>query len=387
MKKIGLIAIFLFTIYSCGNSEDSVEDLIEEGDLSEIRAKKKELSAQQSAISAGIAKLDAALERLDGKKQLTLVRTRRVSDTVFKHYVELPGDVETDQNVIVYPEFPGVLTQVLVREGERVQKGQVLARIDDNGLSSQLAQLETQAALAKTTFERQERLWKQKIGSEIQYLEAKTNFEAIQSSVNQLRSQLSKTVVRAPFSGVIDEAFVEQGEVVAPGQSRLFRIINLDDMYISAAVPESYLGKVKKGTQVMVQISAIGLEFESEVRQVGNFINPNNRTFEIKVAVPENKEQVKPNLIATVKLNDYTSEGAIIIPQGVVQQNSAGENVAFVLNPQSDSTGVAEKRIIKTGYTYGDQMEVIEGVEAGEILITEGAKNVRDGQQVKILKQ
>lgn len=385
MKKISLLIFSLFALASCGNSGQSVEDIIEEGDLSEIRAKKAELSKQQSDLSSKIADLDAAIQKLDKKTQFALVRTQKVEDTLFKHYVEIPGDVETDENITIYPEFSGVLLDVLVEEGDRVKKGQVLARIDDGGLSSQLAQLETQAALAKTTFERQKRLWEQNIGSEIQFLEAKANYEAVQNSVNQLQSQLAKTVVRAPFSGVIDETFSEQGEVVAPGQSRLFRLINLSDMYITAAVPESYLGSIKKGTEVMVEIAATGTQFKSEIEQVGNFINPNNRTFEIKIAVPNDKELVKPNLIATVKLNDYTSEDAVIIPEGVIQKNAAGESVVYVLKSKNDGTGIAEKRILETGKIYDDHVEVLSGLQPGELLITEGAKNISEGEEVKIL--
>ena len=385
MKKISLLIVSLFILASCGNSDRSVEEVIEEGNLSEIRAKKAELSKQQSDISSKIARLDAAIQKLDKKTQFALVRTRKVEDTLFKHYVEIPGDVETDENITIYPEFSGVLLDVLVEEGDRVNKGQVLARIDDGGLSSQLAQLETQAALAKTTFERQKRLWEQNIGSEIQFLEAKANYEAVQNSVDQLQSQLSKTVVRAPFSGVIDETFSEQGEVVAPGQSQLFRLINLSDMYITAAVPESYLGSIKKGTEVMVEIAATGTEFQSQIQQVGNFINPNNRTFEIKVAVPNDKELVKPNLIATVKLNDYTSENAIIIPEGVIQKNAAGQSVIYVLQSKNNGTGTAEKRILETGKVYNDHVEVLSGLKPGELLITEGAKNISEGEEVKIL--
>jgi len=384
MKKISLLIFSVFVLASCGNSERSVEDIIEEGNLSEIRAKKAELSKVQSDLSSQIASLDAAIEKLDKQTQFALVRTMTVQDTLFKHYVEIPGDVETDENITIYPEYSGVLLDVLVEEGDRVNEGQVLARIDDGGLSSQLAQLETQAALAKTTFERQKRLWEQNIGSEIQFLEAKANYEAVQNSVAQLRSQLEKTVVRAPFSGVIDETFSEQGEVVAPGQSRLFRLINLSNMYITAAVPESYLGSIKKGTEVMVEIAATGTEFKSEIQQVGNFINPNNRTFEIKVAVPNDKELVKPNLIATVKLNDYTSENALTIPEGVIQKNAAGENVVYVLVSEKDSTGTAEKRILETGLIYNDHVEVLSGLEAGEQLITEGAKNIHDGEKVRL---
>ncbi|NJW52280.1 efflux RND transporter periplasmic adaptor subunit [Salinimicrobium oceani] len=383
MKKSIILFMSILLLVSCGK-QDSVEQIIETGDLSEIRAKKAELSTRQSELSSQIAQLDAAIQKLDSSTQFSLVTVATVSDSLFRHYVELPGDVETKQNIIIYPEFSGLLEQVNVKEGDRVQKGQILARIDEGGLGSQLAQLEAQAALAKTTFERQQRLWDQNIGSEIQFLEARTNYEAVQNSVNQLRSQLAKTVVRAPFSGVIDEIFTEQGEVVAPGQSRLFRLINLSDMYITAAVPESYLGKIEKGTKVMVEIAATGTSFTSTVRQVGNFVNPNNRTFEIQVAVPSNKEQVKPNLIATVRINDYTSEGAIIIPENVIQKNSAGESVAYVLKKNSDTTGIAERRTLETGLSYENSVEVLSGLQPGDLLITSGARSIQEGEQVKI---
>lgn len=386
MRKLSLIIFSALTLSSCGDSEKSVEELIEAGDLQEIRAKKAELSSKQSELSSQLASLDEAIKELDVNEQFALVETKKIEDKVFKHYVELPGDVETDQNITIYPEYSGILTNILVQEGERVQKGQVLARIDDGGLSNQLAQLEAQLALAKTTFERQQRLWEQNIGSEIQYLEAKTNFEAVQNSVNQLKSQLGKTVVRAPFGGVIDEIFTDEGEVVAPGRSRLFRLINLSDMYITTAIPESYLGKIKKGTEVLVEIGATGTEFRSTIQQVGNFINPENRTFEVKIPVPDSEEQVKPNLIATVKLNDYTSEEAITIPESVVQKNAAGESVAYVMQTKGDSTGVAQKRILELGASYNDTVEVLTGLKPGELLITAGAKSLHDQEQVRIKK-
>lgn len=385
MKRVSILIFGLFLMVSCG-SEESVEEVIATGDLTEIRAKKAELSTQQSQLSSKIAELDAAIAKLDKNTGFALVEVQAVQDSLFRHYVEIPGDVETDQNITIYPEYAGLLLDVRVDEGDRVQKGQILARIDDGGLSSQLAQMETQAALAKTTFERQQRLWEQNIGSEIQFLEAKANYEAIQNSVKQMRSQVSKTVVRAPFSGIIDETFSEEGEVVAPGQSRLFRLINLQDMYISAAVPESYLNKIQKGTDVMVEIGATGASFQAEVRQVGNFINPSNRTFEIQVAVPKDAQNVKPNLIATVRLNDYTSEEAIIIPENVVQTNAAGERVAFVLEKESDSTGIVHKKILETGLSYDNSIEVLSGLEAGDLLIVSGARSIREGEKVKIAK-
>ncbi|MFZ0489534.1 MAG: efflux RND transporter periplasmic adaptor subunit, partial [Salegentibacter sp.] len=250
MKRIAVFMIFSFLLISCGNKEKSVEDVIDEGNLSQIRSKKAELSEQQSELSSKIDKLDEAIKELDPNRNLTLVTTTKVTDALFKHYAEVQGDVATDQNIIIYPEFSGVLEQVKVEEGEHVKKGQTLAVIDDGGLSSQLAQLEAQETLAQTTFERQKRLWEQNIGSEMQYLQAKTNYESVKNSVDQLKSQLAKTVVTAPFSGIIDEVISDQGQVVNPGQNQLFRLVSLDNMYIDADVPETYLNSIEKGTDV-----------------------------------------------------------------------------------------------------------------------------------------
>lgn len=161
-----------------------------------------------------------------------------------------------------------------------------MAKIDDGGLSQQLAQLQIQVDLAKTTFERQERLWNQKIGSEIQYLQAKSSYEAQASAVNQLQQQLEKTNVRAPFSGTIDDVITDQGSVVAPGQSALFRIVNLDNMYIETDVPERYISDISEGKEVLVEFPILGITLNAKVRQAGNFINPANRTFKAEIAVP-----------------------------------------------------------------------------------------------------
>lgn len=345
------------------------------------------MSSLQSQLSANINKLDEKIRELDKSRQLPLVSVDTLKQETFRHYAEVQGDVATDENIIIYPEYSGLLTQVNVDEGDRVRKGQVLARIDDGGLSSQLAQLEAQASLAKTTYERRKRLWEQNIGSEIEYLNAKTNYESTQNSVNQMKSQISKTVVRAPFSGVIDEVFTENGEVVSPGQSQLFRLISLENMYVEADVPENYLTKIKKGTNVKIQISSIGEELDGKVSQVGNNINPNNRTFKVQIAIPNSEGVIKPNQIATIMLNDYTSEESVIIPESTIQKNAMGESLVYILGESSnDSTGVAQKVIVETGYTYNDSIEVTKGLQSGQILIIEGAKNLRDGQEIKFRK-
>ncbi|MDN3595691.1 efflux RND transporter periplasmic adaptor subunit [Zunongwangia endophytica] len=387
MKKLAAIFSVSLLLAACGNdNEKSVDQLIEEGNLSEIRARKSELSKEQSSITSDINRLDEEINKLDKNKNLNLVTTQKIADSTFAHYAEVQGDVATDENIIVYPEYSGILDRIYVQEGDKVNKGQVLAKIDDGGLSSQVAQSEAQATLAKTTYERQKRLWDQNIGSEIQYLEAKTNYEASQKAAEQLKSQLAKTTVTAPFSGVIDEIISNQGEVVSPGQSQLLRIINLSNMYVEAAVPENYLSKIQKGTSVKVMISSVGQNYEGKVTEVGNNINPANRTFRVKIAIPNPDRLIKPNQIATILLNDYTAEGAITIPENTVQKNSLGESVVYTLESKTDSTGVAKKNIIKTGYVYNNKIEVTEGLEAGATLIVEGSKSLRDGQEVKISK-
>lgn len=385
MKKILFLSIFTLSLFSCGNSDErSVDDVIATNDLEEIRAKKVELSKEQSKLAAKIDELDAAIVKLDGTRNFPIVSTQTITDTVFRHYTRVQGDVATRENIIIYPEFSGVLTRIHVTEGQEVKRGDLLATIDDGGLASQLAQLEAQAALAKTTFERQQRLWEQNIGSEIQFLEAQTAYQSAQNAVDQLQSQLGKTSVRAPFSGVIDEVISDEGQVVSPGQNQLFRLVNLQNMFIRAAVPETYLNQIQKGTDVLVEIPAINRQYEGSVRQVGSFINPNNRTFEVEVSIPNEDRLVKPNLIATVKLNDYTAENALIVPEGAIQKNSLGESLVYVLRQESDSTGVAERKVIKTGYSQDNLVEVTAGLETGDELIVQGSRNLRDQQNVKV---
>src|SRR5690606_584059 len=300
MKNIVAIILFSIVLVSCGNGEKTtVNDIIETNDLPTIRAKKVELSKQQRELALQMEQLDAAISKLDPNSSIPAVKTQVVNDTLFRHYTRVQGDVATRENIIIYPEFSGLLTRVYVTEGQQVSKGTVLATIDDGGLRSQLSQVESQAALAKTTFERQQRLWEQNIGSEIQFLEAQTAYRSAQNAVDQLRSQLGKTSVRAPFSGVIDEVITDEGQVVNPGQNELFRLVNLNNMYVEASVPETYLNMIKTGTNVIVEIPAINEEFEGVVKQVGSYINPNNRTFQVEVTIPNSKGLVKPNLIAT----------------------------------------------------------------------------------------
>ncbi|TXK71509.1 efflux RND transporter periplasmic adaptor subunit [Mesonia sp. HuA40] len=381
-KSISLLIIFI-SLWSCSNKQANIEEVLESNDMERLREMKSQLSQQQMQIKDDLNKINQKLQKLDTTDQGTLVTTLQLNDTLFKHYLEIQGDVDTDKNIVIYPEYSGILKTISVKEGDQVRAGQILARIDDGGLSSQLAQIETQLSLAKTTFERQERLWKQKIGSEIQFLEAKSNFESVQNSAKQLRAQLAKTIVRAPFSGTIDQVIADEGQVVNPGQNALFRLVNLNEMYITAEVPESYLGKINKGTEVQIQFAALDKSIAGSIDQVANYINPNNRSFEVKINLPAKTQGIKPNQIATLKINDYTAQNAIVIPQSILQENAAGEHIAYAFKPTEKNKGIAHKRKVKTGLTYDNKIEIKAGLKAGEIIIIEGARSMRDQQKVK----
>ena len=387
MKKILYISLLGLLITSCGGDSKtaSVDKAIESKDLTTIKTTRAEIQKQYDAIAAELAKLDLAIAELDTLKKSALVTTAIVNDTIFTHYIDIQGNVDTKQNLIIYPEYSGVLSQVYVKSGQKVNKGQILARIDDGGLSNQLAQMETQATLAKTTFERQKNLWDKKIGSEIQYLQAKTNYEAQMKAVAQMRAQLGKTIVKAPFSGVIDEVITEKGQVVGPGQ-QLMRIVNLSDMYVSANVPESFIGKIKNGAIVDVEVKSTGKTYKGKVRQIGNYINPNNRNFSIEVAVPNSDNLLRPNQVAVLKIEDYKKPNAILVPESIVTENAVGEKIIYTV----DTSGKEPKAIKKTivvGLTSGANIEVKSGLNKGEQIIIEGARSVQNGDVVEIIKK
>ena len=387
MKHIFSVLIVTLLLASCGgNKKNTVEKVLETNNLEGIRTKRAELVAEQDAIHSKIKLLDNRIKTLDTTQNIPLITTFKAKEEVFSHVLELQGNVTTKNLLIITPEFNGILTNVYVKEGQRVSKGQVLAKIDDGGLSQQLAQFRIQSDLAKTTFERQKRLWDQKIGSEIQFLQAKSSYQSQQEAINQLQQQINKTTVRAPFSGTIDDVITEKGSVVGAGQTPLMQIVNLDDMYIETDVPESYVSNVIKGKSVNVEFPVLGKSIDTEIRQAGAVINPVNRTFRVEIGVPNKDKSIKPNLTARLKINDYTNEKAILVPQSIISENAEGEQYVYVVKDKKDNDeGKVSKVIIKTGKTQGDVIEVLEGVPDGAELILEGARSVKDGQTVKVI--
>ncbi|MFZ9002778.1 MAG: efflux RND transporter periplasmic adaptor subunit [Robiginitalea sp.] len=389
-KAITLLPLFFLILAGCGeNPQVSVDELIANGSLEEIKERKKTLAEQERDLRISLRKIDSVIQSRERSSNVPLVTTLEITSSSFEHYLDLQGNVETKQNILLFPEMAGTLMRVYVKDGDPVRKGQVLAKIDDGGLASRLEQLRTQAALAETTYERQKRLWEQNIGSEIQYLQAKTNYEGAVNAVSQAEAQLGKSTISAPFSGIVDEVMQEEGSTVNPAAGMaVFRLVNLSEMYVDVDVPESYLEGVTPGKRVKIYIPVLGDSIETKVRQTGNFINPANRTFRAEIPVPNRDGSIKPNLTVRVRINDYTNPGALLIPPSVISENSEGEQFVYVASEIGpDQIGKAEKRIITTGLSQGDLIEVLSGLRPGEHIIMEGARRVREGQEIEILNQ
>ncbi len=377
MKKIIVITALSIAVLACSKKEDdaTVDQLISNKNVAELQAKK-------ATLQADLSKIDEALAKLDVKKEEALVTTATLKDTVFNHYLEVQGNVNTKENIVVQPEFSGTLTALYVKAGQRVTKGQMLGKIDDAGMGQQLASIENQYALAKTTFERQKNLWDKKIGSEIQFLQAQAQMISAQKAVAQMRAQVAKTLIRAPFSGTIDDVFVERGQVVAPNPQGLMRIVNLSNMYVSTTVPETYIGKLKPGTEVAVFLTSLGKTYKGKVRQVANFINPNNRSFGIEVSVPNPDNLLRPNQVAKLKIIDYTVNNAIVVPTNVVQEDGEHQKFVYIATQVNGKTGIAKKVLVKVGKSSNNVTEILSGLAANDVIITEGVNNIAEGMKL-----
>jgi len=380
-----LLTLGLISVSCQSKSSASIDELVASSDEALLRAKRTELSAERNLIDADIKRLDVVIASLDKSASLPLVATYEVTPQEFNHFTSFQGTVKTMKNINVYPEMPGQLLDVMVVEGQKVEKDQVLARIDDGGLLAQLAQAKSQLLLAETVYNRQERLWSQNIGSEIQFLQAKTQFESAEKAVDALSLQAEKSVVRAPFDGTVDQIFKEPGTIVAPGiGSELFRVVNIDEVYVEVDVPETHITSISEDSKVQVSLPAIGENISAKIARVSKVINPSNRSFTVEIPLKNKSGFIRPNLMASVAINDYSNQSAIMIPQSVVSENAEGQQYCFALEKSAEGY-VANRLIIETGKTLEDFIEVLDGVENGALLITEGAKKVSDNQPVKWL--
>lgn len=385
MKKIYLFLGLAFLATACTENKPRTEkSALEPKNLDALQVQKNELTQQLNTLQIELDEVNTAIDALSVSEKRTLVSAITVEESNFEHTVEIQANIQTRQNLTLYPEFAGKLIRIYTQEGEEVKKGAVLAAVDDSGLKEQLDQIELQVKLAETTFERTARLWDQKIGSEMQYLEAKTRYEAQKKQYDQMKKQLAKTKIIAPFSGIIDRVFANQGANVAPGVTPVLRIVNLKHMYAEADVPERYLPALKEGSKAAVEIPVLGQTLQTQIHQIGNYIQPSNRTFRIEAPLENPEGIIKPNLNARIRIIDYSNPKALMIPRRIIRENAEGAYFVFALvNPEDEKGYTAAQRFVKIGKSKGELIEITAGIAANDLLIDEGVSQVESDQKVK----
>lgn len=362
---------------SCGEKEPKTP----EEKKAALEKKRSELMELQGEIAQLEDALGESAKKEDPSK---LVETTPVKSETFNHYIEVQGTVESDKNVTILPEMPATIISLKVKEGDRVSAGQVIATLDAGTFNKQVAELQTQLSLAATVYEKRKRLWEQKIGSEIEYLQAQNQKEGLENSIATLKQQMSKSVVTSPISGTIDEVYAKQGELANPAMP-IARVINVSDVKLTADVSENYLASVKKGDKVKIFFSALGTEMEQKVSFVGQTINTANRTFKVQIDLPNKDGAIKPNLVGTVKINDFQKENAITIPTNLIQLGTDGGKFVYVVQ-EEEGKKVAKKVTVKTGMSYEGSTIIEEGLSATDQVISKGYNEVVDGENVRFIK-
>lgn len=381
MKTILSLLSLVFLFAACNSSEPNNLTLDEKKvQLSELYAELRTLEERAKSLEAEIEAEDPQL----GSNRI-LVTTMDIERKDFKHYSEVQGTIQSDNYLSASSEVGGRILEMRVEEGQTVSKGQIIARVDLEQVNKQIAEVETSLRLANDVFERQQRLWEQNIGSEIQFLQAKNNKERLEKSLESLRYQLSKEYVYSPISGVVDQVLSKAGELAAPG-TPIVRVLNTAQVKIVADVPETYLQSIKKGQRVQISIPALGMDQEATVTEVGRIINPNNRTFTIEIALNNSNGLLKPNLLALVLINDYSKSNSVVVPIELVQQEVGGKNYVFVQDSLNNER-IARKIYVSTGRSYLGEIIIEEGLSGEETLIMEGARGLADKDLIQVQKE
>lgn len=375
MKKIVYPILILF-LTACGNTTTQTTE------LDELIEQRNELRTEYDELGTKIGKLEKEIAKLDTTKRKTLVTVVSAKVDTFNHYFEVYGNVDVKRNALLVAESPGNVQSINVKEGQNVTKGQVIVKLDDALVRKNIDEVETSYELAKSLFERQERLWKESIGSEVQYLEAKNRKESLESTLATLQEQVDKTTIRAPFSGVVEEIMLKEGEMAGAGVP-VTRVLDLSEFHIEAEVPENYSMSLSEGNAVEVIFPGVDT-LNATISTIGSYINPNNRTFRILVDVKAKNGRFKPNQLTILRINDLTAPGAVTLPSNVIQQDAQGNDFVFVAAETDGRFAKAIKTSIKTGQTYLGKTQVISGLQGDERIVDRGSRSIRNEQEIEI---
>jgi membrane fusion protein, multidrug efflux system len=367
------IALAIATVlYACSASEKDKPAQLEQ------------LKKENAALNVKIQKLEEEIAKENPEAVKTNVKAKEVTVTTiepksFDHYVQTQGRIESENNIMVSSKSMGVVEQVFVKEGQSVSKGQVIAQIDNAIVENSIASMKSQLELAKTVFERQENLWKQKIGTEVQYLQAKTNKESLEKQLASLYDQNEMTRIKAPINGTIDAIFAKVGENLSPGMPAA-RVINGNDLKLVANISEAYVSNVKKGNKVVINVPELKEEIIGVISFVGRNIDPLSRTFAVEVNL-KSQSELRPNMSATIKVVFNTADNAIVVPVNVIQTLN-NEKVIYIVEKKGNQT-IARKKVVTVDGVYNNMAQV-QGLNGGEQIITFGYQGLNDGEVIKI---
>jgi membrane fusion protein, multidrug efflux system len=367
-----VLAIIIAIQFGC-NSDKSELELKKE----ELNTSKEQLIELQSKI-AGLKKEIKLLEGDSLKVSHTPVKVITVQSNYFERGIQVHGNVEASNNILVNAEVVAPVVNIFVKEGSKVNKGDVLITLDATSIDNNILELKNSLEFANTMFAKQQELKDKNIGTEVQYLEAKNRKESIEKSLQTLLSQKEKFSITAPMNGVVDQILPKVGEMVSP-QFPVLRLINLEKIYVEAEVTESLLGKIKEQDEVNVLFSSINYETKGKIAQIGQYINPNNRTFKIKIALNEQNNLLKPNLLSVIYVVDYKVDSAISVSSKIIQEDIKG-NFVFVVNNEE----VVEKRYVKIGKMNTSHTEIVEGLAIGERVVADGGRSIVQGEKVSV---
>jgi len=379
MKNISLYFVaFLFLLASCGHKPKSKTE--------------QQIISYQKQVTAINKKIDRLQQKINKKNKNKMITTGRkvtvnvhkLEPTVFNHFFNASAEVESVNEAYISPEVSGQIEKIYVKEGDRVKRGQLLAQLNSDIMQDNMRELKTSLELASYTYKKQKSLWEKHIGSELQYLQAKTNFESLQNKLNTLQTQYQRSFIKSPIDGYVDVIDLKVGEMAIPGQ-RFFHVVNLNKLYVNAQISEAYLPIIHEGDAVEVRFPSFpSVVLHKKVYRIGKVINKQSRTFQLQLKINNPKQLLKPNLLAIIRIKDYTNTQAIVVPSFVIREDIQG-NYLYVVTVE-DGLKIARKRYVKTGKSYKQITEVLGGLKAGETIVTQGYNNVSNGSVLNIEK-
>ncbi len=369
MKNFIYISLIAIAFTACSSADSGNK-----------KAELEKLKKESATLRDKIMKLEAEIASSGkGDVQSTQVSITSVQPQPFRHFIEVQAKVEGDENISVSPQVPGTITRVNVQAGQHVSKGTVLAEIDNATYVKGLDELQSGRDFANTIYQKQKALWDQKIGTEIQYLTAKNNLENLDKKIATVREQIDMTRIKSPIDGTVDEVDFKVGQAVAPGMPGM-RVVNFSNLKVKAEVAESYISKVKKGDDVVIEFPDLGKSINTKLTYSSKVINQLNRTFTVEIAVNPKDIELHPNMIAVVRIVDYKADNAIVLPVNTVQVNSEGSYVLLATGTKEKAQ--AKKQNVQTGKNYNGMTEIVSGLKPGDPVITSGFQNIVDGQNV-----